>query len=71
MMGDTQLLPDCNAVSPITNSTLQPDESCNYISAKGKILYGSFYLPTFSFFSVWCEKKKEPRQFSNIGKSHK
>ncbi|KAI7856268.1 hypothetical protein BDC45DRAFT_63582 [Circinella umbellata] len=34
MMGETQLLPDCNAVSPITNATLQPDESCNYISAK-------------------------------------
>ncbi|KAI9484971.1 hypothetical protein BDB00DRAFT_96491 [Zychaea mexicana] len=33
LTGQTSLLPDCSATSPITNSTLQPDESCNYISA--------------------------------------
>lgn len=31
LTGQTSLIPDCNAVSPITNSTLQPSDSCNYI----------------------------------------
>ncbi|KAI8141650.1 hypothetical protein BJV82DRAFT_171262 [Fennellomyces sp. T-0311] len=34
LTGQTSLLPDCAAVSPITQSPLQPDESCNYISAQ-------------------------------------
>ncbi|KAI9261650.1 hypothetical protein BDA99DRAFT_512016 [Phascolomyces articulosus] len=34
LTGQTSLLPDCSVISPITNSSLQPDESCNYISAK-------------------------------------
>lgn len=36
LTGQTSLIPDCNAKSPITDSTLQPDQSCNYLNSTGK-----------------------------------
>lgn len=33
LTGQTSLIPDCNAKSPITDSTLQPDQSCNYLNS--------------------------------------
>jgi hypothetical protein len=36
LMNQTQLLPDCNATSPITKAPLQSDDSCNLIPPTGR-----------------------------------